>query len=166
MDARRLKVLAFKAVSLLFLLLVCCTVIAQGLRSMNSLFSSRLAKFPGLRFLQRWEGWHRLDVANVIAVALLLIEYVVLVTAVRYFLVPSTMEGGGDWKPENDRALTWTGFVGLVLGEAFLFYLGVMNNESGWDEGGSLSVALAGSLVYTLSIVFVAYLTVRLERRS
>ena len=166
MDARRLKTLAFKAVSLVFLMVICCTVIAQGLRLIHPLFTGRLARIPGLRFLERWEGWHRLDLANVVAVVLLVVEYVILVKAVRYFLVPASLRDSDDWNARNDRTITWVGFVGFVLFEGFLFFLGVLKNDSGWDEGSSVFVGVVGTFLYTMSIVFVAYLTVNLERRS
>jgi hypothetical protein len=165
MDARKLKVILLKVVSMLFLLLICSTVISQGLRSINSAFTWKLAKLPGLRFLAQFEGWHRIDIATVCAVGLLLVEYFVLITALRYYLVPGAMrsENPSNWNPENDRTLTWIGFVALTLGETLLFFVGVMGDESGWDSAGVLT-ALVGSLLYMSSIVFIAYFTVRIER--
>lgn len=165
MDAQKLKIILLKILATLFLLGVCGTVISQGVRTVNPAFAWKLAKLPGLSFLGNFQGWHRLDLANVMAVGLLVVEYFVLVTALRYFLVPGTMENRHklDWNVINDRILTWLGFVGLTVGEAMLFFVGAMSNESGWD-GSSPLTAFLGALLYMLTIVFVAYFTVRIER--
>jgi hypothetical protein len=164
MESQRLKALLFKVFSLPFLLLICTTVIANGLRSMSGYFAGRLSSWPGLGFLAAYEGWHKLDVAGVVAVGLLALEYFLLVIALRYFLVPGAMKDTDNWLPENERILAWVFFVVLTLGEALCFFRGVLYSETGWDEGPAVLTGLAGSLLYMIVVVGVAYLTVRFER--
>lgn len=169
MDAHKLKRILLKILASIFLLLICGTVISQGLRSVNAGFAYRLAKIPGLGFLADFSGWHRLDIANVVAVGLLLLEYLVLVTAMRYFLVPGAMQDGDglNWNPANERTLTWIGFVVLTGLQAFLFFVGILSDESSWDGVGGFVgglTALAGSLLYMVAMIGVAYFTVRIER--
>lgn len=137
------------------------SIIAEGLRILVPPLGQKLWKLPLLTFLRDYEETHRLDLAPVMSVFILIAVFVLWEQVLEIWLV--RQEKGSAWLMDN-KAILIVGLGSLVLGaDICLFYVGVV--QSGWGGVSFSFSALIATAAYLGVLVFVSLqsLTLRLD---
>jgi hypothetical protein len=142
-----------------FLLLPCMalvywTVNAQGLRTINHAFATKLYKVPGavILGLGRWRIWHELDIAPFFALILLTFVFLSTTNALRILLfgVPQHFANR-----EVHTPIIFAGAVALIVFDMTVFYKGLV--DSMFFERGIQFVPLLMTLGYSVVLAYAAY---------
>jgi hypothetical protein len=160
----RFRYWAFQAITKPFFAVVYFAVISEGLRVIAASTASKLYKLPIPYFamLADSEEGARLDVAHLMALALLLAVWYFGEKAIQLWLRPGeTPEEGYDY--DNYRRLVTTFAAMAIGGDAVCFYVAI--TEMGWG-GSSLSFTGAvATMTYVSVLLFVSLVCVNLKKK-
>ncbi len=161
------KAVAGKGLMMVFVFPVYWQIISEGLRTLLPPLAMRIYKLPlpFVRHLGDFEGFYKLDLANIFSVLLLFTVWYFWVQAIKVLLAPDILaHEHPTWKPEAHQTFVLTVGGLVLLGDAILFFCGLRNQGSFWDgDTAPLLPCLLATAVYMVAIVGVSYVSFKLK---
>lgn len=144
-----------------FLLFVVYTsIIREGFTMFMPPTAQKLSRFPGASFLADYEATHKLDVAFVLSVVMLVAVFYFTQRALRFWLYGSGESPAKAYQLRQEYFIA-TGAIALLTIDAVLFYTAVTTGSWG---GGSFSLsAVLATAAYVLVLLFAAKSTVTMN---
>ena len=164
MKIAKLKSWAWKIFTVPIIWLMYCVLISEALRYLLPVLATRIHKLPlpFVSYLRYWEGFHRLDIAHLFAILLCMAVWFLWVEILTAFLSNERSVERSGWNPDAYRC-----FVNLLGGvvlscDAILFYIAVTQLD--WGSSRFSFAALVATAIYLGVIVFVSFVSVKLDR--
>ena len=146
--------------------IVYVALVSEGLRSLIPTFGQRLYRQPGLSFLRDYEGWHKFDLAHVMACILLVAVFSSWCINLRLWFAPHEFVARTGWRLEAYRLVATVLSWAVLICDACLFYAAMSQGESIWDAAKTISwSAILATLLYCAIIVFLSFSYVTLEKK-
>jgi hypothetical protein len=142
-----------------FVCLIYSIVVAKGLRMVLPVMQTRISKFPipGAHVAERFEGFHRIDLAFIVALAL---YFLVTWIWMRIFL---ELLGHGtvmELRRRSPIAAALLGFIGFlfILMDGGLFYFGMKAEmHASWTDAPAIVVP-AATLAYSAGAALIGWI--------
>lgn len=158
------KYWAWKAVTIVVLAPIYCSVIAEGLRMLVPALGQKLYKLPipGIASLAQYQELRRLDLAIFLALFLLIAVWWLWEQLLRVILGSDAAFRDSGWNPDAyKRVVLILGMI--VLGaDACLFYVSMV--QMGWGGTRFSIPALLATAAYLAVIVFVSLVSLNLRK--
>lgn len=160
----RLKYLAWQLLAKGVLGVIYIAVISEGLRVLVPALGQKLSKLaiPGAWMLAEDEAGHRLDLAHIFALFLLIAVFHLWAEVIRSWLRPDDPEDEG-FDPDNYFRLVATLAVVILGADAFLFFYSV--TQMGWTGGEISFTAILVTAAYVAVLIFVSFVSVNLRQQ-
>jgi hypothetical protein len=156
------KIVTFPLVAIL-----CCTVNAQGARSMVPILGMPLHKlpFPFFSRLRDYEGLHRLDLAVLFSFLLLIAVWYLWTVMMWIWFAPNQFFARTGWEPEKYTRFVFALAIVILSADALLFYAGMVQEMGGLFGGAVISIpAILATVAYMSALIFVSFVSVNLQR--
>jgi hypothetical protein len=142
------------------------TVISQGIRSLLDVGRRKFCDLdiPGASWLAHWNVWHRLGVAHLLAVGLMLVVYYVFTNTIRALLFGEDGHGERIQNAEANQLLFFIGTLVFLFVEPILFFYGLRTGGARGRGGPPDFILFVFSLGYLFLIVFVCHWKVLTEK--
>lgn len=157
-----LKYLLWQLLTKLVLGVVYFVLIAEGMRQVLPMLGTRLAKFPGLSFLNDFEGLHKLDLAHVMSILVLIFVWMQWRELLLAWLSPDDQENSLGWRPRRHREISVGLGVVVLTVDAALFYYAMA--DLSWDGSWFSLTALLATAAYVAILIFVTLISINLHR--
>ena len=139
-------------------------VISEGFRLVVPAAGKRLYKLPFLGFMEEYESLYRLDLANCMAVFLLVGVFTLWGSALRVYLGSDREFQVSRWRHTDNHKMLVVG-LGIAIGVAdmALFYAAMV--QMTWGGSVFSLTALVATVAYVSILVVVTYTSINLKER-
>jgi hypothetical protein len=140
------------------------SVISDGLRILLPDLGKKLYKLPipYANLLENDEVGHRLDLAHVFALFLLIAVFFLWSWLIRTWLRPGEEEDDG-WDATNYQRLVFALAVVIISADTFIFYRALV--EYDWGGGSVSTTCVVATVAYAAIQVFVSFVSVVLDQQ-
>ena len=162
MRMARFKYLMWQFVVKGLLGLISFGLTAEGLRLVIPSSAQRISKLPFLGSFDGYEGWHRLSLAHILALLLVVSCFLLWTMVLESWLTPGEAEAEG-FDPERLRRVMVPLAVVILGGDGFLFYCGI--SAGGWSGSAVSGSALIATTVYAALVILTCLVSVILKQK-
>ncbi len=157
-----LKLLAWELVTKGLLGIVYYVLIAEGMRQVLPVLGTKLSKIPGLGILNEYEGLHKLDLAHVLSIMVLLIAWILWRILLLAWLSHEPEQNEFGWKPRRHQELVTILGAVMLITDAALFYYAMA--DLSWNGSWFSITALFATAGYVTILIFVTFYSITLSR--
>ena len=154
-----MKYLAWIVLTKIPLGFIYINIIAEGLRMLVPPLGQKLHRIPGLAALAQYEETHKLDLAPLFAMFLLVGVFYLWSRLIQLW-IEADRGAYVDWLGDRETTLVLLLGAVILLADAILFYVAMA--EFSWGSMFSLT-ALIATAAYVAVLIFVSYVSVNLH---
>ena len=154
----------WKALTIIVLGPIYCSVIAEGLRMLVPALGQKLHKLaiPGFAMFGQYQETRRLDLAIFLALFLLIAVWWLWEQVLKVLLTTDIAFHDSGWNPDAYKRLVLILGVVVLVADAALFYISMV--QLGWGGARFSLPSLLASAAYCAVIVFVSLVSLNLRK--
>ncbi len=157
-----LKLLAWETVTKGLLGIVYFVLIAEGIRQVLPTLGIKLSKIPGLGLLSEYEGIHKLDLAHLLSIIILIFAWIQWRELLLVWLSPEPEQSAFGWRPRRHQEITVILAAVVLISDGLLFYSAMA--DLAWNGSWFSITAFIATVVYVAILVFVTFVSINMKR--